>query len=131
MTRWKKIILMAVLFLSGVLTGVVASRAALAIRFHRLTAIGPLGLREAAVHTLGRELHLTSEQRASIAPVIASAQQQLAAIRNRIQPDIDQVFTNAISAIKPSLKAGQSKQLDDFYARTRNHWAESLQPVPP
>jgi hypothetical protein len=128
MSRGKTILSMIAVFVSGIIVGGLLTAAGIRRQYHRYIEGGPLASRQFVVAALGHELKLTPGQRAALSPIIGETQARLLAIRNRVEPEVAGVFTNAMADMKKTMDAEQGRKLDALYERIKTRWAPPAKP---
>lgn len=123
MTRGKMIAAMVVVFVAGFLVGVLSTGAVVKRYVQRYINGGPASARQFVVSALDHELKLTPEQREKLQPVISQAHSRLLAVRGNVQPEVDQIFSNAVLEMKVSLTPEQVERLDVLLGRLKQRWS--------
>jgi Spy/CpxP family protein refolding chaperone len=108
--KWKLAFAFLLVFVAGVVTGTLAG----AIHARRMFVIGPPHTGELAEHMrehLRRELNLTDEQVAQVAPTIDATVAKLEAIRTETAQRVHQAMEESHNELAPRLTAEQQKKL--------------------
>ena len=114
-----------VLFLVGILTGIVGT-----CLYHRYEQQhrgegGPVARQERLMKHLTQELSLTTEQQADIQPIVKRTHLEILQLRVQHQPEVERIFARGIVELKPKLSANQQMKLDGLYAKLQRHWQAS------
>jgi hypothetical protein len=116
---------LVVLFLAGMLTGIVGT-----CFYHRYEQQhrgerGPAARQERLMKHLTQELSLTPAQQADIQPIVKRAHLDILRVRFQHQPEVEQIFARGIVELKPKLSADQQIKLDGLYAKLQRRWQDS------
>lgn len=115
-----------VLFVAGVVTGIVGTCLYHEQeRGHRWER-GPAAQQERMMKRLTRELSLTAAQQAEIEPIVTRAHVALLELRSAHQSEVDQILARGVTDIKEKLSAEQQAQLDKMVERLQQRWKKSL-----
>lgn len=114
-----------VLFLAGMLTGIVGT-----CFYHRYEQQhrgegGPAARQERFMKHLTQELSLTPAQQADIQPIVKRSHLDILQLRVQHQPEVERIFARGIVELKPKLSADQQMKLDGLYAKLQRHWQGS------
>jgi hypothetical protein len=123
---WKLVLVFAVLFLVGALSGSVVTSS---LSSRQQAANPTRNFRAWSDHLMGKVdqvAKLTPEQRAKIRPQVESAVRQMQAIQIQAMIQGSDAFDAAISEIEAGLNADQQKRLERFRERRRANLQESI-----
>ncbi len=114
-----------ILFLAGILTGIVGT-----CFYHRYEQQhrgegGPAARQERLMKYLTQELSLTAEQQADIQPIVKRTHLDILQLRLQHQPEVERIFAKGIVELKPRLSADQQTKLDGLYAKLQRRWQNS------
>jgi hypothetical protein len=114
-----------VLFLAGILTGIVGT-----CFYHRYEQQhrgegGPAARQERLMKHLAQELSLTTEQQAGIQPIVKRTHMDILQLRVQHQPEVERIFARGIADLKPKLSSDQQVKLDGLYAKLQRRWQDS------
>jgi hypothetical protein len=114
-----------VLFLAGMLTGIVGT-----CFYHRYEQQhrgegGPAARQERLMKHLTQELSLTPAQQADIQPIVKRAHLDILRLRIQHQPEVERILAGGIAELKPKLSSDQQVKLDGLYAKLQRHWKSS------
>lgn len=114
-----------VLFLAGLLTGIVGT-----CFYHRYEQQhrgegGPAARQERLMKHLTQELSLTPAQQADIQPIVKRAHLDILQLRAQHQPEVERIFAKGLVELKPKLSADQQIKLDGLYAKLQRRWQDS------
>ena len=112
----------AVVFLCGLLVGIVATRAYHDYQRQHKWQQGLAGMKPRLMQHLTRELHLSAEQQRLIEPIVTQAEGELLRLRMAQQPHIEESLSSTTEAIKTKLSVEQQHQLDELYRRLQRRW---------
>jgi hypothetical protein len=118
-SNWKLILVFAVLFLTGGLTGSLITRSLMRRQalpgsqrnYHTWT--------DAMIQRLTRAAHLTPEQAEKIRPRVEAAVKQMQSIQIQSMQQVSDAMDAALTEIEPDLSPDQQKGLEHF--RERHH----------
>jgi hypothetical protein len=116
---------LAVLFLAGMLTGIVGT-----YFYHRYEQQhrgdgGPAARQERLMKHLTQELSLTPAQQADIQPIVKRAHLDILKVRIQHQPEVERILARGIVELKPKLAPDQQVKLDGLYAKLQRRWQDS------
>jgi len=128
--RWKLILALAALFVIGGFCGSALTFGVLKSRFHRAVRNGR-NWEETLMANLTKHVQLSEEQQAQIRPQIATAFQQMRALRREVTVQSDNIVDQALQRIEGQLNPDQQQRLERFRARRRErirHFLEESKP---
>jgi hypothetical protein len=111
-----------VVFLAGLLSGVIISGLVLRHKVRGIIDGGPLVVREMLLQRLSSELKLNAEQLEQIAPIINQAHEELLKLRLRNQPEIGVIVNEALGSMLVILTPEQAQHLEEMHARFKERW---------
>jgi hypothetical protein len=114
-----------VLFLAGVLTGVVGAILYQHYEQKQRWERGPAGRQDRLMKRLAEELSLTQAQSEAIEPTVSRAHIQILELRAKHQPELDRIVDQGVNEIKTKLSAEQGAKLDTLYAKLKQRWQVS------
>jgi Spy/CpxP family protein refolding chaperone len=120
--RWKVILGLSVLFLSGVLVGSMGA----AIYFKKTLGHAfpkeQSQVRKFVMKKLVGELDLSEAQRASLEEIVGQVQTDLWKFRKEHQKEVETIVVEGIIRMKPVLNPIQQEKLDGLFQRLKAHW---------
>jgi hypothetical protein len=114
-----------VLFLAGVLTGVVGTILYQHYEQKQRWDRGPTGRQERLMKRLTDELSLTQAQSEAIEPIVSRTHVQILELRAKHQPEVDRILADAITEAKTKLSGEQGAKLETLYAKLKQRWQVS------
>jgi hypothetical protein len=123
--RWKLILGLLVLFLSGVLVGSMGTAIYFKQTFGHIFAKGQPQVRKLIMKKLVGELDLAETQRAPIEEIVGQVQADLWKLRKQHQPEAEAIIAQGIAQMKPQLSAVQQEKLDVLFERLKERWEHS------
>ena len=112
----------AVVFLCGLLVGIVATTVYQDYQRHQKEERGLAGLKQRVMKHLARELRLSGEQQQAIDPIVTQAERELLRLRMAQQPRLEETLDRTTAAIKTQLSPDQQSKLDELYAKLHRRW---------
>lgn len=127
--RWQVILAAVVIFLAGIATGALATRALTPAPAARPSAPLPLGLdrRHAYLERLDREVDLTPEQRLQVEKIIAASQERIRALWEPIAPEAREAYRAARREIAALLTPAQKARLEEARQKRRHRTTSAPQ----
>jgi hypothetical protein len=129
--RWKLILALAALFVIGGFFGSALTFGVLKSRSHRAGLRNGRNWEETLMANLTKHVQLSEEQQAQIKPQIATAFQQMRALRREVTVQSDNIVDQALQRIEGQLNPDQQQRLERFRARRRErirHFLEESKP---
>jgi hypothetical protein len=129
--RWKLILVLAALFVIGGFCGSALTFGVLKSRVHRAGLRNGRNWEETLMTNLTKHVQLSEEQQAQIKPQIATAFQQMRALRREVTVQSDNIVDQALQRIEGQLNPDQQQRLERFRARRRErirHFLEESKP---
>lgn len=111
-----------IIFVFGILCGVLGTRFYVHRQIDRMLHGGPDAVKNAIVHRLSNRLSLTAEQRDEVAAAVKEGQEKFQEVRRRTQPEVDQIIDTTVSRIKSHLNPDQQQKLDQIVERMKKRW---------
>jgi Spy/CpxP family protein refolding chaperone len=115
-------IAVAVVFLCGLLVGIVATKAYDDYQQQQKWENGLAGLKPRVMKHLTRELHLTANQQRAIEPILTQAERDLLRLRIAQQPQVDMTVVKTTEALKLPLTPQQQSKLDELTGKLQRRW---------
>jgi len=126
MKTFKLLLLVGLVFLAGVVAGVVGTR--LAIRHWMRSALQrPQMVQVLIERRLNGQLHLDANQQAQVHRILTDARGQLRGLRQEYRPQVVLIISNADVEISALLTPAQQEQFEQMKQRNRS----LLQPAQP
>lgn len=129
MKNWKSILLLLLVFLAGLVVGVVGTRTAVRHFVQRAIA-NPERVQGFVERDLTWKLQLDKSQRVQLHEILSTSRGQLRELRQQIQPQMVLVFSNANSQITAMLTPEQQARYERFKA-SNYLLSHPLRPLPP
>jgi len=121
MKRWKIILRYGLVFMLGLVLGMVGSHLALKHRIARAMQNRPVAQRQMMMRHLTRKLQLTKPQQIEIKRIVNAQLKALSDVRERHQPEIQAIFQQAEDEMKPNLLPKQQQKLGQIMQRMQKH----------
>ncbi len=115
--NWKPILAAVVIFLSGVVLGVVGSRASVQRAVTRTVAGDTAHVERLLLDRLDDRLDLDERQLQALRPILAEALDEFAALRRETRPRVDAILDRAVGDMKAELTPEQGRRLTDMARR--------------
>ncbi len=123
--RWLRPLMLAAIFLSGLLVGV--GLTLMAVRQGVLYGIHhPEELPVRVAARLRRPLSLSDQQADRVEAIIRQRQSQLQEIRRRFQPEVEAELEQVYQQVREILDDQQRERWDQIYTRLRETWIPPL-----
>jgi hypothetical protein len=119
MKTFKLILLLALVFLAGIVVGVVGTRAVVR-GIVREVVLHPEKIQTVVERRLTRQLHLDNEQQVKLHGILTDTHGQLRDLRSQYAPQILLLLSNANEQITDILTPEQQAQFEKI--RERNQW---------
>ena len=126
MKSWQVWAGILVIFLSGIVIGIVGSAAFFKHEILVHVQEGPPAMRRFVVNVLTRELDLNEEQTEKITPIITDAQKEMLKIRASVQPQVKDLIGKTIEQLDPVLTPEQQTKLHQMNQLLESRWAVTL-----
>lgn len=121
MKRWKPWLVLTLVFLAGVVFGVVATR--VVVRHYVRTAITqPEMIRARIERDLTRRLKLNDQQRPQVHAALVRAHARLQTLRQEFQPRFLVIVSDAQQEVSSVLTPEQREQFEKFKLETQPFW---------
>ncbi|MFY3742973.1 hypothetical protein ACOQFB_03630 [Anaeromyxobacter sp. Red801] len=129
--RWQVVLVLALVFVAGGVTGAVLSRAVVQRAVARLLEGPPEQVRTRAIlFRLSRELDLSREQRDALRAVLERHQGELAAIRRTVYPQLEAARRRQWAEMRGVLDERQRPAFDRTVEELERRLARSIAPTP-
>lgn len=129
--RWQVVLVLALVFLAGGVTGAVVSRAVVQRAVARLLDAPPEQARARAIlFRLSRELDLSGEQRAELRAVLERHRGELAAIRRTVAPQLEAARRRQWAEMREVLDERQRPAFDRTVEELERRVARSIAATP-
>jgi Spy/CpxP family protein refolding chaperone len=123
MKRWKTWLVIAAVFVSGVIIGAAIGGLYMNHRIGGFLHGGAPAMRKVIMKKLTTELNLTEDQQDEIDEIIEETQLQLQQLRAKYRPQMEDIVNTGIATMKTRLSAEQQKKLDTLYAKVKKRWS--------
>ena|SRR5208282_2231914 len=123
MKKWKIWLVIAAVFLSGVVIGSAVGGLYMKHRIGGILHEGMPALRNAIMQKLTTELNLTTDQQGEIDEIVEDTQLQLQQLHAQYRPQMENIINTGITTIKTRLSAEQQKKLDALYEKAKKRWS--------
>jgi Spy/CpxP family protein refolding chaperone len=120
--KWNLVLGLSVLFLSGVLIGVLGTAIYFKQNVGHFFGEGQPAVTKMVMKKLDRELDLTAAQRSEIEKIVAEVQTDLWKFRTEHRPEIEGILTRGIALMKPLLSPEQQRKLDELSEKMKERW---------
>ncbi|MBF0606676.1 MAG: hypothetical protein SFH39_15320 [Candidatus Magnetobacterium sp. LHC-1] len=122
MKKWKFATALALVFVSGLLTGAVLTGLYIKHSMVKVIHGGPPAIKKVIVKRLDEKLNLTQQQRVEVERIVAQTQGEILKLRQKNQPEIERIIESGIANMKASLTPEQQKTLEAMYKTIREKW---------
>jgi predicted negative regulator of RcsB-dependent stress response len=119
---WRVWSAVAVVFVCGLLVGIVGTSAYDDYKQQQRWERGLAGLKPRVMTQLTRELHLSREQQQAIDAIVSEAEADLLRLRMAQQPRVEETATKTIEMLKTKLTAEQKTKLEELYRQLQRRW---------
>jgi hypothetical protein len=116
---------LAVLFGTGVLTGILGTVVYVDIERPPRGEHGPAAQHERIMKRLTQELALTAAQRSDVEPIVTRTHLAILDLRFSHQPEIEHILEDGVVELKATLSSEQQAALDKMYEGLRQRWQVS------
>ncbi len=121
-TKTKIYLGVILVFLGGVLIGIVGTGLYCKEQFVRFVSGEPMGRKGFIMRTLSAELDLTPDQRPEIEKIVDSSFLELQRLRQKYQPEVHTILEKSFLSMKERLNPEQQHKLDQLYERMQKRW---------
>jgi hypothetical protein len=128
MKKWKIWLGVLVVFLSGVVIGVLGTGVVLKHAMHGIVSGDPQAVERMVMRRLTRQLDLTSEQQPEVARIVRGVQGELAKLHERTRPDIERIMEEGLANLSAALSPEQQKKARVLYDKSRERWERHRAP---
>jgi hypothetical protein len=111
-----------VVFICGVLVGIVATGAYHEYQRQQKWEQGLAGMKPRVMKHLTHELELSTDQQQLIQPILTRAELELLTLRMAQQPHVEATMTRTIESLKGHLTPDQQRKLDKLYSQLERRW---------
>jgi Spy/CpxP family protein refolding chaperone len=118
MKNWKAIVGVLLVFVLGMAAGGLVTLGVIRHRWMR----GPQAMADFAVRRLSWELRLDAAQRQQLRAIVADTQQEMKAVGQQVQPQIEQTLGKAEHRVRAMLRPDQREKFDKLVAERKAHW---------
>ncbi|MGC3960242.1 MAG: hypothetical protein QM813_20640 [Verrucomicrobiota bacterium] len=119
MKKLKPWLILALVFIAGLVAGVVATR--IAVRhFVKVAITQPERLRDRIEQNLTRRLRLNDEQREKVHEALVQTHERLKILRQEVQPRFRSIVDNTEQEIAATLTPEQKAKFDQFREENRH-----------
>lgn len=122
MTKWKVWLIIATVFASGVVIGVVGNQFCWRHTIRGILHRGPEAVRQVVMKKLTAELNLTKDQQEELQDILEETQFQLQQLRVKYHPQMEEIINNGVATMKTRLTPEQQKKLDALYETVKMRW---------
>jgi hypothetical protein len=123
MKNWKAILGVLVVFVLGMTTGWLLTRAVAAKRLHRVLHGQTAFTAEEITRRLSRQLRLDAAQRQQMLPLVQAAQAQITDARTQCQPKVLAALDDFDAKARVVLRPDQVEKFDKLVAERKAKWA--------
>jgi Spy/CpxP family protein refolding chaperone len=123
MKNWKAVVGAIAVFVLGGLAG---SLVTVGVIRHQLGhGHGGQMMANFIVRRLSWKLHLDSTQREQLRAIVHDGQQDMKALRQQMQPQVEEIFARSEAKVRVILRPDQQEKLDKLVAERKAKWAQS------
>ena len=123
MKKWKTWLVIAAVFVSGVIIGSAVSGLYMKHRIGGILHEGLPAVRKVIMKKLTTELNLTANQQDEIDEIVEETQLQLQQLHAQYRPQMESIINTGITTMKTRLSAEQQKKLDALYGKIKKRWS--------
>ncbi len=123
MKKWKIWLVIAAVFVSGVVIGSAVEGLYMRHRIGGILHEGLPAMRKVIMHKLTAELNLTADQQDEINEIVEETQLQLQQLHAQYRPQMENIINTGIASIKTKLSSEQQKKLDELYEKVKKRWS--------
>jgi|SRR5208283_2304114 len=123
MTKWKTWLVIAAVFVSGVIIGSAVTGLYMKHRIGGILHGGAPAMRKAIMNKLTAELNLTADQQDEIDEIVEETLLQLQQLRAQYRPQMENIINTGVTTMKTRLSAEQQKKLDELYGKMKKRWS--------
>lgn len=122
MKKWKIVLILAAMFISGTIVGSVGTRLYVKQKLGGIMHRNPQEVTAMAMKKLTSELSLTQEQRPGVEKIVEDTQAKLRQLRDQYHPQMEKILADGFENAKPLLTPEQQKKLDSLHNRMETCW---------
>ena len=132
MKRFKGILIVALIFLSGVFVGaMLGGTAALMDLVNKTFRGGPPNIRKLLIQRAKHDLKLDEDQNHQFWQILNDAGAELRDATKPVRPEIDAVLEKAAQRMREVLRQSQRPRFDSFVKESRARWLEAMGDIKP
>ena len=132
MKRFRSILIVVLIFLSGVFVGaMVGGTAALMDVVNRTFRGGPPNIRKLLIQRAKHDLKLDEDQNHQFWQILNDAGAELRDATKPVRPQIDAVLEKAAQRMREVLRESQRPRFDSFVKESRARWLEAVGDMKP
>ena len=132
MKRFKSILIVTLIFLSGAFVGaMVGGTAALMDLVNKTFLGGPPNIRKLLVQRAKHDLQLDEDQNHQFWLIINEAGAELRDTMKPVRPQIDAVLEKAVQRMREVLRPSQQPRFDSFAKNSRKRWLDAMGDIAP
>jgi hypothetical protein len=124
MKNWKVILGVVAVFVLGVFAGGLVTAGVFRHRVHQILAGDQTVVSNIIVRRLGWRLRLDGAQKEQLRAIVGEAQKEVKAVRQQVQPQVEEIVTRAIEKERTTLRPDQSEKFDKLVAERKAKWRE-------
>ena len=117
------------IFLFGVICGGVLASGAARDKVRLLIEGGPDSVVDAVVSRLRRDLKLDHDQEEMLQQIVLDTRIRLSAIRQKTEPEVDGVLSEAETKVRGILHTEQVRKFDEIVNKGHQRWHPALSPA--
>ena len=132
MKRFKGILIVVLIFLSGVFVGaMLGGTAALMDLVNKTFRGGPPNIRKLLIQRAKHDLKLDEDQNHQFWQILNDAGAELRDATKPVRPEIDAVLEKAAQRMREVLRQSQRPRFDSFVKESRARWLEAMGDIKP
>jgi hypothetical protein len=128
--RWLSVVLALVIFAAGFVCGIGLTVIVVVNRIHNAIHNPQVAATQVSA-AIDRRLGLNDAQREKVEAIVARRQQNLAAIRRQVQPQVEAELNELRDEVAGVLDESQQKEWQTLFERFRTRWLPKLPPTEP
>lgn len=125
--RWLSVVLALVIFAAGFVCGTGLTVIVVVNRIHNAIHNPQVAATQVSA-AIDRRLGLNDSQREKVEAIVARRQQNLAAIRRQVQPEVEAELNELRDEVAGVLDESQQKEWQTLFDRFRTRWLPKLPP---
>jgi hypothetical protein len=119
MKNWKAIVGVLLVFVLGMFAGGLVT---LGVIRHRMKIHGPQAMVNFVIRRMSWELRLDKAQREQLHAIVADTQRDMKAVRQQVQPQIEQTLARTEERVRAMLRPDQQEKFDKLIAEGKARW---------